>query len=155
MGSQGPLGLRGGMGGMGRKGRRGTWGWRDLLVHQGQQEEGRCTSGGGGPPALACQEQNWSMRGLQLGHATIRREVDPTDSVCPKFPSTPATNRECKATVHCVGQSTSWVEGLPCQVYTITTFHVLSAMSALDLWSTLYQRGTSALLVGHSSTKVT
>ena len=105
MGSRGPLGLQGGMGGTGRKGWRGIWGWRDLLVHQGQQEEGQCTSGGGGPPALACQGQNWSMKDLQEEQTIGEREVDLTDSACPKLPSTPTTNLECKTTVHCMGQS--------------------------------------------------
>ena len=31
------------------------------------------------------------MRGLQQGHTSVTREVDPTDSVCPKIPSTPGT----------------------------------------------------------------
>ena len=152
MGSRGPLELRGGMGGMGRKGRRGTRGWRDLLVHQGHQEEEQCTSGGGGPPALVCQGQNWSMRGLQQEVYTVSREVGPTDSACLEFPSIPATTLECKATVHCMGQSTSWVEVLPYQMYINITFHVLSAMSALDLWSTLYQRRITVLPIGHLST---
>ena len=107
MGSRGPLGLQGGTGGTERKGSRVTRGWWDLLVHQGRQEEGRCTSGGGGPPALVCQGQNWSTRGLQQGRSTVTREVDPTDSVCQNFPSTPATSQECKALVHCTGQSMS------------------------------------------------
>ena len=92
------------------------------------------------------------MRGLQLGHSTVIREVDPTDSVCPKFPSTLATSLECKATVHCMGQSMSGMEVLPCQMYMITTSPAPSAMSALDLWSTLYQRGITAPQVGHLST---
>ena len=33
-----------------------------------------------------------------------------------------------------------------------TTFHAPSAVSALDLWSTLYQRGITVLQVGHWST---
>ena len=82
-------------------------------------------------------------------------EVDPTDSVCRKFPSTPVTDQEYRATVHCMGQSMRWEEALPCQIYTTTMSLVPYAMSALDLWSTLYQRGMTALQVGHSSTKDT
>ena len=70
----------------------------------------------------------------------------------PKVSSTPTTNQECKTTVHYTGQSMSSMEALPFQVYVITTFLVLSAVSALDLWSTLYQPGITVLLVGHWNT---
>ena len=95
------------------------------------------------------------MRGLQQGHTMEQGEVDPTDSVCQKFPSTPVTIQECKATVHCMGQSITCTEALPCQMYMTTMSLVPYAMSAVDLWSTLYQRGMTALQVGHSSTKDT
>ena len=57
-----------------------------------------------------------------------------------------------EATAHCMGQSMSCMEALPCQTCMSTMFLVSSAVSALDLWSTLYQRGITALLVGHWST---
>ena len=95
------------------------------------------------------------MRGLQLEHTIQQGEVDPTDYVCRKIPSTPVTDQEYKATVHCMGQSISCKEALPCEMYITTMPLVPSAMSALDLRSTLYQRGMTALQVGHLSTKDT
>ena len=95
------------------------------------------------------------MMELQQGHTTVTREVDPTDSVCLKFPSTPVTIQEYKVLVHCTGQSISYKEALPCQMYISTTSLVPSATSALDLWSTLYQRGMTALQAGHSNTRDT
>ena len=101
---------------------------RDLLVHQGWQEEGQCTSGGGGPPALVCQEQNWCTRELQQEVSTLTKEVDPTDCVCQWNPNMEPINQECRAIAHGMGQSMKSMQPLHFPILAATTSRVQSAL---------------------------